>query len=194
MYETYNNAQTLKPYYDINTGLHKHVYSNKKSSPLTLSSFLSSCVSNQEDHHKHHCRHLEHHDLKRIGKIKYGNKIASNLYNYPTANVILKHGLPLGVYNANSNYGPCICLIGKKDFLECHIKNFNKNIYDKYIKLENISLLSHQQLQEELKRNPMIRSFVSVMKGGNPVMKKNRHKHIRGMNPSARWGVITIKS
>ena len=68
-----------------------------------------------------------------------GEKMATNVYDYPTANLDINHDIPCGVYSADSNYGKCVCFIPSKNSLECHIKNFNKDIYGEKMDLKNIT-------------------------------------------------------
>ena len=67
-----------------------------------------------------------------------GANIASSKYDYPTANIANSKNLSCGMYTANSNYGDCICMVLSPSRIECHIKNFNKNIYGKRLKLNNL--------------------------------------------------------
>ena len=44
---------------------------------------------------------------KDFGTYEIGNKV----YNFPTANLNVKHNLPCGIYSTESNYGNATCLI-----------------------------------------------------------------------------------
>ena len=75
------------------------------------------------------------------GKVIYGHQLGKNIFDYPTANIKNNINLPEGIYIANTNYGDGICMVFNKYIIEIHIKNFNKNIYGKIIKLTNIKNL-----------------------------------------------------
>lgn len=70
--------------------------------------------------------------------IERGDQKASTFYDFPTANIKNTIHLPCGMYTANSNYGDAVCLVLHPDTLECHIKNFDENIYGKTLQLANI--------------------------------------------------------
>ena len=80
----------------------------------------------------------EYFDNNIRGIVLDGEKVASNIYDYPTANISVKHNYNPGVYSADSNFGKCICFIPSKYSLECHIKDFNKDIYGKELVLNNL--------------------------------------------------------
>ena len=68
-----------------------------------------------------------------------GEKVATIVYDYPTANLDVNHDIPFVVYSADSNYVKCVCFVPSKNSLECHIKNFNKDIYSEKMELKNIT-------------------------------------------------------
>ena len=70
------------------------------------------------------------------GIVIKGSRYGKHFFDYPTANLINSVNLPCGVYTASSNYGDCI--VFSLDMLECHIKNFKGNLYNKKLVLKNI--------------------------------------------------------
>ena len=73
------------------------------------------------------------------GKVIIGLQLGKKLFDYPTANISNSINLPKGMYLADSNFGDCICMVFHDDIIECHIKDFNKDIYGKTLKLKNIT-------------------------------------------------------
>lgn len=76
-------------------------------------------------------------DYILTGTVIHGFGYANKIFDYPTANLSVNHDLPCGLYTAISNYGECICFITSRDNIEFHIKKFNKDIYNKKVKLTN---------------------------------------------------------
>lgn len=63
----------------------------------------------------------------------------ARLFGYPTANIRNSINLPCGVYQGSTNYNKSATIYSNNsDELECHIHEFNKNIYDKKLTINNI--------------------------------------------------------
>ena len=75
------------------------------------------------------------------GIVRSGSGYGKPFFDYPTANIDNHEKLGCGVYTASSNYGDCIVFSFDSSRLECHIKNFNGNLYNKKIVLKNIKKL-----------------------------------------------------
>ena len=73
-----------------------------------------------------------------------GDNIASTIMDYPTANIVNSINLPYGIYKATSNYGETICYVSSSVFklIECHIKNFNEDIYNKKLTIDNFKKIN----------------------------------------------------
>lgn len=67
-------------------------------------------------------------------KVIPGIQKASDVYDYPTANLAKKVDIPDGMYFATSNFGDCVCFC-KDSKLECHVKGLNDNLYGKTMKV-----------------------------------------------------------
>jgi FAD synthase len=79
---------------------------------------------------------LPMYEYKVTSKIIPGIQRASNMYDYPTANLEDAVQLPDGMYFAKTNFGDCIAFVnGKK--MECHIKGINENLYGKTLTATN---------------------------------------------------------
>ena len=74
------------------------------------------------------------------GKVIKGEGV-SKLYGFPTANIRIKEKLPCGVFDGKSQYGKTTVMSDGKGYVEAHIHNFNKNIYGKELKIENIDYI-----------------------------------------------------
>lgn len=75
------------------------------------------------------------------GIVRKGYRNGKAFFDYPTANIDNHENLSCGVYTATSNYGDCIVLSFDSSVLECHIKNFSGNLYNKKLVLKNIKKL-----------------------------------------------------
>jgi riboflavin kinase/FMN adenylyltransferase len=92
------------------------------------------------------------------GKVHKGRGIASQKFNYPTANLLLENELypPLGIYAVSVRTEAQISLPGilylgnaatdclqkpEKPFAEVHIFDFNQDIYDQYLEVELLSFI-----------------------------------------------------
>ena len=69
----------------------------------------------------------------------------SRKIDYPTANMYIEKPLECGIFNGKSQYGKTTVISGGNNFVECHIHNFNKNIYGKNLKVNNIKKVNFNQ-------------------------------------------------
>ena len=70
-------------------------------------------------------------------------------YGYRTANMEIKENLDCGIFNGDSNYGKTTIFSNGNGFVECHIHNFNKDIYGKKLKIKNIDHVNHSKLKKK---------------------------------------------
>ncbi len=75
------------------------------------------------------------------GKVIKGDG-ASRKIDYPTANMFIKHPMECGIFNGKSQYGKTTVFSDGGNFVECHIHNFNKNIYGKKLRVDNIKKIN----------------------------------------------------
>ena len=75
------------------------------------------------------------------GKVIKGDQTSRKL-DYPTANMNIKKPLECGIFNGKSQYGKTTIISGGGKFVECHIHNFNKNIYGKKLRVDNIKKIN----------------------------------------------------
>lgn len=75
------------------------------------------------------------------GKVIKGAQTSRKL-DYPTANMNIKKPLECGIFNGKSQYGKTTIISGGGKFVECHIHNFNKNIYGKKLRIDNIKKIN----------------------------------------------------
>ena len=75
------------------------------------------------------------------GKVIKGDETSRKI-DYPTANMFIKHTMECGIVNGKSQYGKTTVFSGGGNFVECHIHNFNKNIYGKKLRVDNIKKIN----------------------------------------------------
>lgn len=75
------------------------------------------------------------------GKVIKGDGI-SRKYGYRTANMKLKKPMECGVFNGMSQHGKTTILSNGTNYVECHIHDFNKDIYGKTLKIKNIDYVN----------------------------------------------------
>jgi FAD synthase len=90
------------------------------------------------------------------GIVTKGSGYGKPFFDYPTANIDNHENLGCGLYTATSNYGDCIVFSFDSSRLECHIKNFSGNLYNKKIVLKNIKKLDSRVDNEKY---PIINIF-----------------------------------
>ena len=78
------------------------------------------------------------------GKVIKGDQTSRKL-DYPTANMNIETPIDCGIFNGKSQYGKTTVISGGGKFVECHIHNFNKNIYGKKLKVDNIKEVDFNQ-------------------------------------------------
>jgi FAD synthase len=74
------------------------------------------------------------------GKVIKGDGTSRN-YGYRTANMKLKKPMECGVFNGMSQHGKTTILSNGTNYVECHIHDFNKDIYGKTLKIKNIDYI-----------------------------------------------------
>ena len=78
------------------------------------------------------------------GKVIKGDQTSRKI-DYPTANMYIEKPLECGIFNGKSQYGKTTVISGGNNFVECHIHNFNKNIYGKKLRVDNIKKVNFNQ-------------------------------------------------
>ena len=78
------------------------------------------------------------------GKVIKGDQTSRKI-DYPTANMNIETPMECGIFNGKSQYGKTTIISGGGKFVECHIHNFNKNIYGKKLKVDNIKEVDFNQ-------------------------------------------------
>jgi len=112
-----------------------------------------------------------------------GDNICSYIYDYPTANIINTINLPFGIYQATSNYGDTLCIVFYIDnIIHCHIKNFNKNIYNKKLSLYNIKKITFYKNYNKLDRLYEANYFDNLTYKTNYKFKQITENVIKGDN------------
>ena len=74
------------------------------------------------------------------GTVKKGKGVAKE-YGYKTANITIDQELQCGVYNGVSQYGKTTIMSNGSKNVQCHIHDFNKNIYGEKLDIKNIKKL-----------------------------------------------------
>ena len=69
----------------------------------------------------------------------------SRKIDYPTANMNIETPMECGIFNGKSQYGKTTVISNGGKLVECHIHNFNKNIYGKKLKIDNIKEVGFNQ-------------------------------------------------
>jgi len=82
------------------------------------------------------------------GKVIKGEGTSRD-YDYPTANIIIKKPMKCGVFNGMSQYGKTTILSNGTNYVECHIHNFNKNIYGKTLKIKDIDYVDKKNAEKD---------------------------------------------
>jgi len=78
------------------------------------------------------------------GKVIKGDQTSRKI-DYPTANMNIETPMECGIFNGKSQYGKTTIISGGGKLVECHIHNFNKNIYGKKLKVDNIKEVDFNQ-------------------------------------------------
>ena len=78
------------------------------------------------------------------GVVKKGDGNARK-YGYRTANMNIKEKLDCGIFNGDSKYGKTTIISNGKGYVECHIHDFNKNIYGKKLNIDNIHYIENDK-------------------------------------------------
>jgi FAD synthase len=78
------------------------------------------------------------------GKVIKGDQTSRKI-DYPTANMNIETPMECGIFNGQSQYGKTTVISGGNNFVECHIHNFNKNIYGKKLRVDNIKKVNFNQ-------------------------------------------------
>ena len=78
------------------------------------------------------------------GKVVKGDGNARK-YGYRTANMKIKEKLDCGIFNGDSKYGKTTIISNGKGYVECHIHDFNKNIYGKKLDINNIHYIENDE-------------------------------------------------
>ena len=81
------------------------------------------------------------------GKVIKGDG-TSRKYGYRTANMKIKKPLECGVFNGMSQYGKTTILSNGTDYVECHIHDFNKDIYGETLNIKNIDYTDKNDKQK----------------------------------------------
>ena len=77
-------------------------------------------------------------DMTNIsGTVEKGRGIAKD-YGYKTANITIDKNLQCGIYNGVSQYGKTTIMSDGSNDVQCHIHDFNENIYGKKLDIKNI--------------------------------------------------------
>ena len=74
------------------------------------------------------------------GIVEKGRGVAKE-YGYKTANITIDQELQCGVYNGESQYGKTTIMSNGSKHVQCHIHDFNENIYGKKLDIKNIKKL-----------------------------------------------------
>jgi len=74
------------------------------------------------------------------GTVEKGRGVAKE-YGYKTANITIDKDLECGVYNGISQYGKTTIMSDGSKHVQCHIHDFNKNIYGEKLDIKNIKKL-----------------------------------------------------
>ena len=75
------------------------------------------------------------------GRVIKGDKTSRKI-DYPTANMYIKDPMECGIFNGKSQYGKTTVFSGGDNFVECHIHNFNKNIYGEKLRVDDIKKIN----------------------------------------------------
>ena len=75
------------------------------------------------------------------GKVIKGDETSRKI-DYPTANMFIKHPMECGIFNGKSQYGKTTVFSSGGNFVECHIHNFNKNIYGEKLRVDDIKKIN----------------------------------------------------
>jgi len=83
-------------------------------------------------------------DMTNIsGTVKRGRGVAKE-YGYKTANISIEEELDCGIYNGVSQYGKTTIMSDGSNDVQCHIHDFNKNIYGEKLNIKNIKKLDNR--------------------------------------------------
>lgn len=87
-----------------------------------------------------HSYFISEHMTNISGTVEKGRGVAKE-YGYKTANITIKENLDCGVYNGVSQYGKTTIMSDGSNDIQCHIHDFNKNIYGEKLDIKNIKKL-----------------------------------------------------
>tara|TARA_B100000925_G_C21946923_1_gene447202 strand:- start:28 stop:333 length:306 start_codon:yes stop_codon:yes gene_type:complete len=77
------------------------------------------------------------------GIVKKGAGIGKD-YGYKTANITIDNNLQCGIYNGISQYGKTTVISDGSNDIQCHIHDFNENIYGKNLNIKSIKKLHNR--------------------------------------------------
>ena len=86
---------------------------------------------------------INEHMTNISGIVEKGRGMAK-VYGYKTANITIDKKLDCGIYNGISQYGKTTIISDGSNKVECHIHDFNKNIYGKNLNIKNIKKLHNR--------------------------------------------------